>query len=215
MKTKPNHLPASDDPDERATLPVCLAWALAIAGLDRFTLDAFASKAVHVAERYYTKRDNGLARPWFGDTWGNIPFSLFGAALEKAAHESRRSKVSSICLLVPGDRDEQPAWQRHIEHTRDGRDLSERLQLSTHTAPGRWQFGTFDLPDVPMGSPNFVTKLLVWSSRPIADRVAAARAFVDPDGGRAVRLSSVSLFSARARATTFLSLSQSNPLHPR
>lgn len=148
--------------------------------LDRefhFTLDACATHENAVCDRYWTETglfetgrahalDDacGLAGAWSGSVFCNPPFSELERWVEKAWEEFRRvDGPRSIVMLVPGNRQEQPFWQRLIEPERD----RPGSMLTTRNLPGRIRFtvngGQPILnPKGKVGSPNFGCVLLVW-----------------------------------------------------
>lgn len=86
--------------DERGT-PQSLIRPLkrAIGGFD---LDAASGcEPEPIAPTRYTKEDDGLARPWFGNVWLNPPYSDIAEWMEKAWKESLNPDVDSILVLVP------------------------------------------------------------------------------------------------------------------
>lgn len=86
--------------DERGT-PLDLIRPLkeAMGGYD---LDAASGcEPEPIAPNRYTKEDDGLAKPWFGDVWLNPPYSDIVDWMEKAYKESKNDEVSSVTCLVP------------------------------------------------------------------------------------------------------------------
>lgn len=63
----------------------------------RFKLDAAASPGDYVVPKYYTKKANGLERPWVNWTFCNPPFENFGDWIRKAYYEGMAG-VHSILL---------------------------------------------------------------------------------------------------------------------
>lgn len=115
-----------------------------------FTLDACATHENAVCDRYYTEdgqftfgertsfggHDNGLTGNWSGSVWCNPPFSELERWVEKAWHEARREGgPHSIVMLCPGNRQEQPWWQRLVEDDRDRGPC-----FRTRNLPGRIRF---------------------------------------------------------------------------
>lgn len=174
--------------DERYTTRETMAWVAGITGVapDAWQLDLAACAESHWAPRYYTAKDDALAQPWFPDgverAWCNPPFSRLPAFVDKADSEVRRGppRDAVLALLMPGNRAEQPFWQRFVEPVRDGRSIvsqsyrsargllitvegDEGWRLTTHYPPGRIPFR---LPGMAvgalMGSPPFGCVLLVW-----------------------------------------------------
>jgi phage N-6-adenine-methyltransferase len=54
------------------------------------------------AEAYYTKEENGLAKPWFGSVWLNPPYSQPDIAnfIDKLVSEIKSERVTSAILLT-------------------------------------------------------------------------------------------------------------------
>lgn len=153
----PPHPP--DDPDVRYTQPATLRWCQEKAGVTGWDLDVAACQEAHVAERYYTHQQNGLALPWLGRVWCNPPYSHIEPWVVKAWEEWDAGGCEAIAMLIPGNRTEQPWWQRHVELHRD----RPGSPLRTHYPPCRFAFGR---PGDPLGehagSPPFTCVLLVW-----------------------------------------------------
>jgi phage N-6-adenine-methyltransferase len=69
----------------------------------RFNLDAAASKENAKCERFYTKEDNGLMRPWDDSTFLNPPYGKnIGQWMHKAALEGLHV---TVVALVPARTD--------------------------------------------------------------------------------------------------------------
>src|SRR5690606_4173877 len=90
----------------------------ALAGVDRFDLDAAANDDNAVAPRWYTREDDGLLQPWFGRVWCNPPYSDIRPWVDKAFHEHVHSSVLTVAMLLPANRTEQSWWQDLIEGPR-------------------------------------------------------------------------------------------------
>lgn len=67
--------------------------------LQRFALDAAASKENALAEAYYTEEQNGLHHPWVTWTWCNPPYAEIEPWVKKAYNECQLGVCSM--LLVP------------------------------------------------------------------------------------------------------------------
>jgi hypothetical protein len=57
------------------------------------------------AARYYTKEDNGLALPWYGNVWLNPPYTQVGgkSSIKPWIRKAIESEANQIILLVPND----------------------------------------------------------------------------------------------------------------
>jgi phage N-6-adenine-methyltransferase len=132
-----------------------------------FTLDVAAAPHNAKCAQYYTRADNGLLRPWHGSVWCNPPYSGLDLWLAKAwaewdpddVREHRKYRVDSIAMLLPGNRCEQPWWQKHVEPFRD-----RGLGLTTEFLPGRLRFIKPGATEIkPNERPPFGCVLLTWS----------------------------------------------------
>lgn len=73
-----------------------------------FTLDVCATAENAKCPRFYTRRDDGLSRPWRGVVWCNPPYGRQIAAwVRKAAEAALVHRATVVCLL-PGRVD--TAW---------------------------------------------------------------------------------------------------------
>lgn len=160
----------NEDENQRFTISRAKDWCLRIAGVREFTLDVAACAESHHAHLWYGQAEDGLRMPWFGDVFCNPPWDNIGAWVEKAWYEMRvTALISSISMLLPGDRTHRPWWRELVEPFRDGRDfdgppLKEKLvQLSTHFAPERFPYGSPGNPrGIGVAEPNFTSCLLLW-----------------------------------------------------
>jgi len=74
------------------------------AKLGPFTLDACASAENAKCERYFTRADDGLARPWTGRVWMNPPYGrTLGRWMAKAW--SAQTTAELVVCLVPARTD--------------------------------------------------------------------------------------------------------------
>jgi phage N-6-adenine-methyltransferase len=152
--------PWSSALDERYTLREDVQWALGKVGAKRFDLDVAACEESHHAEVWYSREDDGLVKPWFGNVWCNPPYSDIEPWVAKAwaSLEMTHRGVKSVSMLLPATRTEQPWWQKLIEPHRD-----KSPRLTSHFLPGRTRFG---LPGNPLGigvgSPPFACVLLIF-----------------------------------------------------
>lgn len=151
-----------EDGDQRFTTRETDAWCRKVAGVEAWDLDVAACEESHLAEKFYTKADDGLTKPWFGRVWCNPPFSDIEPWVAKAWFEAERGNTEVVAMLLPASRTEQPWWHRWVEPFRDGR--SDRaIGITTHFLPGRTRFGHPGNPEgVGVGSPPFGCVLLVW-----------------------------------------------------
>lgn len=83
--------------DEWETPPELFAQIAAVYG--PFDLDAAASATNAKAPRFYTKDDDGLRQPWFGNVWINPPYSNPAPWCQKAAEVTRDGDVLVVMLL--------------------------------------------------------------------------------------------------------------------
>ena len=101
---------ASMDPDNNEyKTPPEIWWPLSRA-VSGFDLDAASgAESTPIAPERYTKEDNGLQQPWFGDVWLNPPWSTNGNGsakdewLRKVHNEINRETVDRIIMLLPVD----------------------------------------------------------------------------------------------------------------
>jgi hypothetical protein len=155
---------ANIETDERYTLAYVKVNALKFMGLKKWSLDAAACAASHLAERYLTKKDNGLITSWWGDTVFNPPWSNIGPWLEKSwvewnRREHERKVVRSITGILPATRTDLEWWQKHVEAFRD----LTGGKLRTRFLQGRNKYGTpDDLLGKNQGTPEFGTVILGW-----------------------------------------------------
>lgn len=141
----------------------------------RFTLDVAAAPHNAKTPNYYTRLADGLLQPWHGSVWCNPPYSNLNDWLEKAWREWNMpvervagggwvygypKRVSSIVMLLPANRPEQPWWQRWVEPYRD----QPESPLTVKFLPGRLRFIKPGATKVkPNERPPFGCCLLVWS----------------------------------------------------
>lgn len=152
-----------NDGDQRFTTSETDLWCRQRAKVDAWDLDVAACDEAHLAERYFTKADDGLMQPWKGRVWCNPPFSDIGPWVDKAWHEFNEARAITIAMLLPASRTEQPWWQSGVEAYRDGRAELLGSTFTTHFLPGRTRFGHPGNPQgIGVGSPPFGCVLLVW-----------------------------------------------------
>ncbi len=171
-ETFPSELPEAKN--ERYTTRETLAWCLERAGLKRYTLDVAACLEAHCADRFYTRAADGLQQPWFGDVWCNPPWDEPGPWVDRAWHVTTARACSSVSMLLPGNRTEQPWWHEMVEPWRDGRRLAGShgfpsfVALTTHFLPKRTVFGCpGNREGIGAGSPPFTSVLLLFRVHPV------------------------------------------------
>lgn len=170
---------ARDDVDDRGTDPAFIAELEQRFG--RFTLDVAAAEHNAKAGRYYTRADDGLAKPWGGYVWCNPPYSDCGAWVRKAWEEWNRppvhhrgceathprddmgcncgSLLRRIVMLLPANRVEQGWWQDHVEPHRDRPGSPLRVEFLR----GRMRFERPGWEKPAKGDrPPFGCCLLIW-----------------------------------------------------
>lgn len=104
------------------------------------------------ATRYYTKEENGLALPWYGNVWCNPPFSLVGPWVRRMIREYKAQTIEQAILLVPNDSTTSwyfPLWNypisfphKRIHFTRPDR-IAEHPRFSTifvYIGPYKFRF---------------------------------------------------------------------------
>lgn len=129
-----------------------------------FTLDAAASHANHLCERYYTLEDDGLTSSWFGArVWCNPPYSDIAPWVRKAWVATDGvvvGRAELVVMLLPANRTEQGWWQDLVEPHRD-RGFSFRTEFlrgrRRFVMPGSDRIG-------PNERPPFGSVLLIWSA---------------------------------------------------
>jgi len=84
----------------------------------RFTMDPCATAESAKCKAFYTKKDNGLSRPWSGRVWLNPPYSNIGAWLAKAIEELKSGRVTKVVALLPAWTDRK-WWHLYVEPARD------------------------------------------------------------------------------------------------
>ena len=99
-----------------------------------FELDPCATSENATCPRFYTRTDDGLARPWSGRVFMNPPYGrTIGAWMAKALEESRRGSL--VVCLVPARTD--TAWWHDYAAGGEVRLLRGRLRFGNagHSAP--------------------------------------------------------------------------------
>lgn len=106
----------------------------------QFTLDAAASDANHLCERYYTRETDGLLCTWGGArVWCNPPYSRLEPWVAKAWFEMRNA-CDRVVMLLQANRCEQGFWQRWVEPFRDNGPDADGISLRTRFLSGRMRF---------------------------------------------------------------------------
>lgn len=93
-----------------------------------FTLDPCASSENHKCERFFTKSDDGLRKPWGGErVFCNPPYSEIDKWVEKAFCESRQDGTV-VVLLIPARTDTR-YFHNFIYHRSEIRFIKGRLKF--------------------------------------------------------------------------------------
>jgi hypothetical protein len=168
-------VPPGDDDlgDERYTCRETIDWCKRVAAVGNFDLDVAACEESHWAPLWYSKRENGLHKPWFGDVWCNPPYSDIAPWVTKTWDEFAvavgpvgPSLLIGVSMLIPATRTEQAWWQRDIEPYRDGRQMRHGAMLTAHFLPGRTSFARPGSGGVGQSGSPFGCVLLVWRREP-------------------------------------------------
>jgi phage N-6-adenine-methyltransferase len=148
---------AKDEVDDRGTHPDYFdPWNERFGG---FTLDVAAAPHNAKCERFYTREDDGLSKPWSGRVWCNPPYSNLYDWVDKAWREWTAARLETIVMLLPANRVEQKWWQELVEPFRD----RPGSPLSVEFLPGRMRFIRPDAVIGPKGDrPPFGCCLLIW-----------------------------------------------------
>jgi hypothetical protein len=150
---------ALDDVDDRRTPPDLLRECADLAGVEAFTLDAAATAANTVTERFCT---DGLTQPWSGIVWVNPPYSDCGVWVRRA--HGQAPDCDTIAMLLPANRTEQRWWQESVEPYR----LSGRLDVRFLAKRRRFDRPGWTKP-AKGDRPPFGLVLLVWHGRALVD----------------------------------------------
>jgi phage N-6-adenine-methyltransferase len=70
----------------------------------RFQMDPCCRPETAKADKFYTRADDGLSKPWIGRVWMNPPYSDPGKWLRKAIEEVGR-KADLVVALIPAATD--------------------------------------------------------------------------------------------------------------
>jgi len=160
---------ALDEVDDRGTKVEFIRELEARFGAP-FELDVAAAAHNTKAPVFYTRADDGLAKPWPGRVWCNPPYSRvpgvsdLGSWVRKAWAEWEAGRPERIVMLVPANRVEQAWWQDHVEPYRDRPDTDLRVEFQR----GRMRFDQpKDWVRPEKGDrPPFGLALLIWERRP-------------------------------------------------
>jgi phage N-6-adenine-methyltransferase len=99
----------------------------AVAEFGGFTLDPCCTPASALCPTFYTREDDGLAKPWYGSVFMNPPYGkTIGAWMRKAWEESRRGAL--VVCLVPARVDTR--WWHEYAVQGEVRFLKGRLRFS-------------------------------------------------------------------------------------
>ena len=94
-----------------------------------FTLDVCATKKNAKCKKYYTKKDDGLRKGWYGNVWCNPPYGrVIGKWVEKAFLESHKGV---IVMLLPARTDTR--WFHNW--------LYKKYNIEIRFLKGRLKFG--------------------------------------------------------------------------
>jgi phage N-6-adenine-methyltransferase len=148
----------TDEGDDRGTDPALFA---ALNERFGFTLDVAASHENAKCARYYTRDDDGLARPWGRErVWCNPPYSQIRPWIQKAWNERYMMLVPElVVMLLPANRTEQSWWQELVEPHRD-----RGGPLRVEFLPGRPRFVQRPGLTAAKGDrPPFGCCLLIWN----------------------------------------------------
>lgn len=165
--------------NERYTLSPTLEQIRKLSGVTHFDIDLSACVESHCAPEWLGVQFNGTFRNALTSSWrptkklfpddpsvgfNNMPYDAIEDFIERSVVAMLDGELDVLLSLPPGDRCEQPWWQRWIEPYRDGRGLIDgRVKIETHCLPGRQKFGS---PGDPNGlvasSAPFPSVLIAW-----------------------------------------------------
>lgn len=105
-----------------------------------FTVDAAASAKNALCDRYFTKRENGIAQSWKGETvWCNPPYGdMIPKFIEKGYEEAINNGVTSV-FLIPARVDTR-YWHDYIFGKAEIRFIRGRLKFEGPRASGSAPF---------------------------------------------------------------------------
>lgn len=156
----------SDGGDEYATPPS--VWRPLSRAVGGFNLDpASGAEGTPIADTRYTRDDNGLTMPWFGDVWLNPPFGDAPSTgpskrerwLQKARQEAQRDTVRTVSVLLPVDSSTRWFHEHVVE-----------APLLCLMGPGRLEFEGEKAEET--GNTSFATCIAVYGDP--TDELAAA-----------------------------------------
>lgn len=147
--------------NERYTLRPTIEICMRLAKVSHIDIDVSACPEAHWAEQWLglqvdgsfvdaltsswrPKRVNARERSAFPLVgWENMPYSDIEDFTERTIAAMLDKELDVVLALPPGDRCEQPWWQKWIEPYRDGRGLIDgKVAIETHCLPGRQRFGS-------------------------------------------------------------------------
>lgn len=169
--------------NERYTLRSTIELCMKLAHVDHFDIDIAACPEAHWAERWLGLQVDGTFRNALTSSWSpnpfvpafslpvvrvgwlNMPYDQLEDFTERSVLAMIDGELDVLLMLPPGDRCEQPWWQKWIEPVRDGRAPSDKVQVTTHCLPVRQKFGSPGDPhgvhSTGFGAP-FPSVLVVW-----------------------------------------------------
>jgi len=162
-------LKPEDDPNSRFTTREFMAWIkaecareLALLNPDfEFDLDPFAHPDSHWGKEWWTIADNAYTRTLLGTNFVNGPWEECAEVVEWIVTQLPRNfRHGFTAQVLPGNRQEQEFWQRHIEPIRDRRDR-KGIVVTSHYPPGRQRYGFPGCPSFD-GDMNVNSLLLIW-----------------------------------------------------
>jgi phage N-6-adenine-methyltransferase len=102
----------------------------AVNAVFRFTLDVCATRDNAKCERYFTKKENGLACNWSGVCWMNPPYGREISSWVKKAYESSLYAGTVVVCLLPV-RTDTAWWHGYvIPHAESVNFIRGRLRFS-------------------------------------------------------------------------------------
>lgn len=155
--------------NERYTLRPTLEECMRFAGVVHIDIDCAACPEAHVADEWLGLQVDGSFRDALGCSWRpttrppdthatgwlNPPYDMLEAFTERGVLAVLDGQLQTLIMLPPGDRCEQPWWQKWIEPHRDDATGSnhihrqggigmraDRVRVRTWNLPGRQRFGS-------------------------------------------------------------------------
>lgn len=171
------------DPEdnERYTLRSTIDECMALARVDHIDIDVAACPEAHWAAQWLGRQLDGTFidaltsswEPWnpahrtggeyrLRVGWNNPPYSALQEFTERTILALLNGELDVVLALPPGDRCEQPWWQKWIEPYRDGRGLIEgKVSIETHCLRTRQRFGSPGVQSAGFSAP-FPSVLVVY-----------------------------------------------------